>query len=540
MSTPVRNTLAPTRFILRRWWPAVVTAAALAAPTARAGDDPYNRYNPALAAAKAAVADGQTVRSRQIGSGGSRRFEDLPAEGAVLIGFELGVGRFVSNEVIHTVRPLFWTAHGDTPGQQHGTAQPVRTGNRRVKSSVERVVTVKARPGYAVAGVNARSGLLIDGLSVRFARVDGRGLDLSETYTSEWVGGRTGRSPTALDGDGALPIGVFGQEGDQNCPAFGLILLKTEAPAAAEPTPPPTRPQRARSTTPKTPTIEDLLSSPPDLSPRDPALTAAVEASPRPAPALVVPGKPEAETGGIGWVPILTCGFVTLGVFAVLLVPALRKGLAAPVVSKEERDLLAPPAPAAHQPPTAPLPASARIGFGRRLGALVIDTIVIVIGGAAFAAAGAMLGVGAGRSLAAGLGSPAQAADVAHLGGVFGGIFGAVVAFGVGVSLISIAFMVWEGLTGAALGKRLLHIRIRAADGSPAPTDRLLLRAGIKYSSRVCSLAGLLLGSSLISSVGTLAGLVVFFGCLLVLGQARQALHDLAAGTAVYPDEAAG
>src|SRR5690349_20258815 len=107
MSTLARNTVPPHRFTLRRWWPAVLAVAALTAPAVRAGDDDYKRYTPALAAAKAAVADGQTVRSKQIGSGGDRPFEDLPGGGAVLIGFELGIGRFVGTEVIHTVRPLF-------------------------------------------------------------------------------------------------------------------------------------------------------------------------------------------------------------------------------------------------------------------------------------------------------------------------------------------------------------------------------------------------------------------------------------------------
>lgn len=39
---------------------------------------------------------------------------------------------------------------------------------------------------------------------------------------------------------------------------------------------------------------------------------------------------------------------------------------------------------------------------------------------------------------------------------------------------------------------------------------------------------------SVFSSLGGLAGLVVGVGCFLVLGTARQALHDMVAKTAVF------
>src|SRR5262249_27549171 len=93
---------------------------------------------------------------------------------------------------------------------------------------------------------------------------------------------------------------------------------------------------------------------------------AAAEAPPRPAPALAVPGTAEADASGLGWGPLLACGVVTLTVFfAALLVPTVRKGLAAPAVSKEEKDLQAEPAPAPPRPP-APAPPARRPAAGRR------------------------------------------------------------------------------------------------------------------------------------------------------------------------------
>ncbi len=41
-----------------------------------------------------------------------------------------------------------------------------------------------------------------------------------------------------------------------------------------------------------------------------------------------------------------------------------------------------------------------------------------------------------------------------------------------------------------------------------------------------------------LSRLGGLLGVVAFFGCFLALGEKKQALHDLIAGTAVYPKAA--
>ncbi len=170
-----------------------------------------------------------------------------------------------------------------------------------------------------------------------------------------------------------------------------------------------------------------------------------------------------------------------------------------------------------------------RIGFGLRLGAYLIDTIVIwIIGGILGFVLGGVLGVGVGAT--AGAGGSDEAAQAAALAGVMGAIVGTVI----GVGIASIGWIAWEGLTGQALGKMLLKIRIKTEDGSKAGTDKLLTRAAVKYSPSILSLIGGLTKVSAISSLGNLAGLVIFIGCLMVLGQKRQAIHDMVAKTAVF------
>jgi uncharacterized RDD family membrane protein YckC len=173
---------------------------------------------------------------------------------------------------------------------------------------------------------------------------------------------------------------------------------------------------------------------------------------------------------------------------------------------------------------------SERIGFGMRLVAALIDGVVIgVVGAIVGSVVGGLLGAGTGAAIASGA-APNDAAAAAALGGVFAAIAGAVL----GIELVGLVWIIWEGLTGQALGKLLLKIRIKAADGSNAGVDKLLTRAAIKYSSTLLGLLAGLTGIAALNSLGSLAGLVIFVGCFFVLGQNRQAIHDMLAKTAVY------
>jgi uncharacterized RDD family membrane protein YckC len=167
-----------------------------------------------------------------------------------------------------------------------------------------------------------------------------------------------------------------------------------------------------------------------------------------------------------------------------------------------------------------------RIGFGKRLAAALIDFVVIVVAGLIVGAVlGGVLGAGAGAA------GGAEAEAVA-LGGVFGALAGAAL----GIQLLSLGWIVWEGLTGAALGKRLLKIRIKSEDGSPGKVGTLIARAAIKYVATLLGLVATLTGLAFIDKVGNLGGLLIFIGCFFVLGQKRQAFHDMIAKTAVYRD----
>ena len=173
------------------------------------------------------------------------------------------------------------------------------------------------------------------------------------------------------------------------------------------------------------------------------------------------------------------------------------------------------------------------IGFGKRLGAYVIDWVaILLVGNMAGAMLGGVLGLGVGAAVGTAAGNPAGTAAGGALGGFFGALAGAVA----GVYLLSIAFAIWEAITGAALGKLILGIRIKAADGSPASPGMLVGRAAIKRSGALIGLLAIVSQSSALQGLGTLASIAILIGCFFVLGQSRQAIHDMIVKTAVYAD----
>jgi uncharacterized RDD family membrane protein YckC len=170
-----------------------------------------------------------------------------------------------------------------------------------------------------------------------------------------------------------------------------------------------------------------------------------------------------------------------------------------------------------------------RIGFGKRLGAMVLDIVicgvlVAILGGMV----GGMLGLTAG-SLAAGGSSDAAA------GAMSGAALGAIMGMLAAAAVIGLAYFLIEGFTGYTLGKLLLGIRVANADGTQAPVSTLLARWALKNVNFVGTFVAVLTGMEFIRVLGNAGGLVIFVGCFLVLGMSRQALHDRIVHTAVYP-----
>lgn len=142
-------------------------------------------------------------------------FKDVSAEGGLLIGFSVTLGKFVNDDTIGSLQPIYLTATGEKRGPQIGKPQP-------------RALTVKARPGYAVGAITLKTGLVINGFSVTFMKVTKDGLDKTDSYTSEWMGGMGGSPPKTLSAEGAAVVGICGhrKDGASMCSALGLVFVK--------------------------------------------------------------------------------------------------------------------------------------------------------------------------------------------------------------------------------------------------------------------------------------------------------------------------
>ncbi len=177
-----------------------------------------------------------------------------------------------------------------------------------------------------------------------------------------------------------------------------------------------------------------------------------------------------------------------------------------------------------------------RIGFGKRLGALALDCVFVIIlsvvGGSTI---GGWLGAYTGALTAGAASAAANAAGDAQAAAAMGGIFGAVAGFFITFALIGTVYFLVEGFTGYTLGKFVLGIRIASDDGTAAGIGKLLFRYLVKNSNLVLSLAALFTGVYALATLGKVAGLLIFVGCFFTLGVKRQAFHDMIAKTAVYP-----
>jgi uncharacterized RDD family membrane protein YckC len=161
------------------------------------------------------------------------------------------------------------------------------------------------------------------------------------------------------------------------------------------------------------------------------------------------------------------------------------------------------------------------------LGAVLIDFVAIAILGTLFGGIlGSALGIGAG-ALAGSATDEGAAAAAAAAVGFFGGMM-------LGVTIVGVLYGLIEAFTGASPGKMVLKLKIGFEDGRNAAVATYFTRWAVKYSGTILSFLGVISGISLLGTLGSLASFVIFIGCFLVLAEKKQAVHDMAAKTAVF------
>ena len=175
----------------------------------------------------------------------------------------------------------------------------------------------------------------------------------------------------------------------------------------------------------------------------------------------------------------------------------------------------------------------ARVGLGPRLGAALIDYVVVAVIGLMLANLvdswfPGYLAEGMARQQAKM--DPKVAAQMAAMTGVLK----SVAKWSAGAGLATLLYGLLEGLFGRALGKLVLGLRIADAEGRAASVGRLMGRMALKHCGTLLGMLGMVTGIFTIGEISRIPSLVMVGGFFLVLGRKRQALHDLAAKTAVY------
>jgi uncharacterized RDD family membrane protein YckC len=169
-----------------------------------------------------------------------------------------------------------------------------------------------------------------------------------------------------------------------------------------------------------------------------------------------------------------------------------------------------------------PDPYEYRVGFLRRLGAYIIDTIIVMllITIALFATGQITELVEAGKDLAKFFDDEAIQIVINSIVPVAG--------------VISLVYFSSELFVGASLGKMLLNIRIGSDDRYPASFPKLLARYSIKNVGVIASLIAYAVSNISIDFAGDLIQFLVYIGFLFTIASRRQGFHDMLSATAVY------
>ncbi len=106
-----------------------------------------------------------------------------------------------------------------------------------------------------------------------------------------------------------------------------------------------------------------------------------------------------------------------------------------------------------------------------------------------------------------------------------------VYAFFPGISLL---YMLIEAYYGASPGKRIQKLQIGNQDGTVSSRETYLTRCLVKNSPALLSLSAMITRWDILLSLGSYCGIIIIFGCFMVLGEKRQSIHDLMVQTAVF------
>ena len=129
----------------------------------------------------------------------------------MLIGFDLGLGKWGPNDIIATICPIFVNEKGEeVKGNRHGT-------------DTSRPAEVKAKKGYAVGAITAKSVAAVDAFPPDLYENRQRPSRPQRQLRLRMGRRRRHAAPVTVSGNGKPAIGVVGHA-DKDCSSFGLTF----------------------------------------------------------------------------------------------------------------------------------------------------------------------------------------------------------------------------------------------------------------------------------------------------------------------------
>lgn len=172
-----------------------------------------------------------------------------------------------------------------------------------------------------------------------------------------------------------------------------------------------------------------------------------------------------------------------------------------------------------------------RIGFGRRLGASLIDYVIVLM----ISIWLIFLIPNFLELLVDWSKIPENQLDTLRRS--FGSKTEHFVLIAPALVIASFFYNLSEAFFGFTLGKAMLSIRIANSNGTKGSIEKFMLRFVLKNSNTILQLIAIASFISWLDSLSNLFGLIIFVGCLFVLGEKKLAFHDMLAKTAVYKKE---
>jgi len=172
-----------------------------------------------------------------------------------------------------------------------------------------------------------------------------------------------------------------------------------------------------------------------------------------------------------------------------------------------------------------------RIGFGPRLGAKLVDIVVIMV--IALIIVGPIVGGIVGSEAAeAAREATSDTGDKDVAEGV-GGFFGFLAGMVLSIPITTVLYSLIEGFKGASPAKMMFGIKVGNENGTEADVKTYMMRWAFYNGQGLISIL-VLVGLSFLSTIGTIYGLVILVGCFLVLGEKKQSFHGKWSKTAIF------